>query len=361
MDGLEIIMKNIDPLFWNKKKVFITGHTGFKGSWLALWLTSMGAEVFGYALEPDTNPNLFNVLGIEALLRKSCIADIRDFKKLKAAIQEFNPDMVIHMAAQPLVRYSYDYPLETYEVNVMGTANLLESLRGIGSVKATVIVTTDKCYDNKEWEWGYRETDPMGGHDPYSSSKGCAELVTSAYRNSFFYNDKSNNSIASARSGNVIGGGDWSNDRLVPDVINACIQNTKLVMRNPNSTRPWQHVLEPLSGYLILLQALFNNGDKYASSWNFGPNDSDNFTVKDISTLLTKAWGAKLEEKILSNQPHEANFLKLDCSKSKQHLGWYPKWDTKKSIEMIVRWHKDFILKKDVKKLSLEQINEYMS
>lgn len=360
MEGMEIIMTSVDPLFWRKKKVFLTGHTGFKGSWLSLWLTSMGADVCGYALEPDTTPNLYNVLGIEVLLKKSYIADIRDFKKLKAAIESFNPEVVIHMAAQPLVRYSYENPLETYEVNVMGTANLLESLRSVDSVKATVIVTTDKCYDNKEWEWGYRETDSMGGYDPYSSSKGCAELVVSAYRNSFFSNDKLNNSLASARSGNVIGGGDWSDDRLIPDIINACIQNNPLIIRSPNSTRPWQHVLEPLSGYLVLSEALFSQGDKYASSWNFGPNDSENYTVKEISRLLMKEWQADLEEKIVSNQPHEANFLKLDCSKAKKHLGWHPKWNINQAIGMVVRWHKDFILNKDIKKLTLEQIYEYM-
>lgn len=352
----------VDPIFWKDKKVFITGHTGFKGSWLSFWLMTMGANVTGYALSPNSTPNLFNVLAIDSLIKKSNIADIRDFVTLQKAISEARPDIVIHMAAQPLVRYSYAYPVETYSINVMGTVHLLEAIRSIDSVRATVIVTTDKCYENKEWIWGYRENDAMGGYDPYSSSKGCAELVTSAYRKSYFLAPNSCNKVASARAGNVIGGGDWSEDRLIPDAIRAFEANLPLMIRNPLATRPWQHVLEPLSGYLVLAQALYEKGFSFASSWNFGPLDEDNCSVQDVVDLLISKWGHHARwEKEGSGQPHEANLLKLDCSKARTQLGWAPKWNLDIALIKIIEWQKAFQANENMQDISFSQINQYMS
>jgi len=350
----------VDTPFWHGKKVFLTGHTGFKGSWLSLWLNSMGAEVTGYALSPDTSPNLFTVLKIDEVIRNSCIADIRDLNKLQSAMTMANPDIVIHMAAQPLVRYSYQHPVDTYATNVMGTVHVLESARALGSIKATVIVTTDKCYENKEWLWGYRENEAMGGHDPYSSSKGCAELVAAAYRNSFFSGPDSHNSIATARAGNVIGGGDWSTDRLIPDAIKAFESNQTVRIRNPLATRPWQHVLEPLSGYLILAEQLYIHGSKHASAWNFGPQDEGNRSVKEVIEFMIQQWGGSAQwEKDGLDQPHEANLLKLDCSKARQSLGWMPRWGLETAIEKIVEWHKSFQSEADMRALSIAQIEEY--
>jgi CDP-glucose 4,6-dehydratase len=352
----------VDSAFWNGKKVFLTGHTGFKGSWLSLWLTSMGAKVTGYALAPNTTPNLFDVLAINSLIEKSHIGDIRDLAGLQKAMTEAKPDVVIHMAAQPLVRYSYANPVETYATNVMGTVHVLECSRSINELRATVIVTTDKCYENKEWVWGYRENEPMGGYDPYSNSKGCAELVTSAYRQSYFSGPNSINKVASARAGNVIGGGDWSEDRLIPDAIKAFEANKPLMIRNPLATRPWQHVLEPLSGYLILAQALFGQGLAFASGWNFGPRDEDNRSVQEVVDLLISGWGASASwEKEGLEQPHEANLLKLDCSKARAQLGWTPKWDLKNAVQKIVEWQKAFQAKENMQEVSLSQINHYMS
>ena len=352
----------VDPFFWKDKKVFLTGHTGFKGAWLSLWLASMGAKVTGYALAPDTTPNLFSVLGIGFLIKKSHIADIRDLVSLQKAMSEANPDVVIHMAAQPLVRYSYANPVETYATNVMGTVHALESTRSIDSVRATIVVTTDKCYENKEWVWGYRENEPMGGYDPYSNSKGCAELVTSAYRQSYFSGPNSTNKIASARAGNVIGGGDWSEDRLIPDAIRAFESDKPLMIRNPLATRPWQHVLEPLSGYLILAQALYEQGPALASGWNFGPLDEDNRAVQEVIDLLIAGWGESARwEKEGSEQPHEANLLKLDCSKSRSQLGWIPKWSLQTAVQKIVEWQKAHQAKENMQEVSLAQINHYMS
>jgi CDP-glucose 4,6-dehydratase len=352
----------VETVFWKGKKVFLTGHTGFKGSWLSLWLTSMGAKVTGYALAPNTTPNLFDVLAIDSLIEKSHIADIRDLATLQKAISEAKPDVVIHMAAQPLVRYSYDNPVETYATNVMGTVHVLESTRAIDSVRATVVITTDKCYENNEWVWGYRENEPMGGHDPYSNSKGCAELVTSAYRQSYFSHSNSSNRVASARAGNVIGGGDWSEDRLIPDAIKAFEANVPLMIRNPLATRPWQHVLEPLSGYLILAQALYKQGLSFASGWNFGPRDEDNRAVQEVANLLISGWSETARwEKEGSEQPYEANLLKLDCSKARVQLGWKPKWDLEEAIHKIVQWQKAFQAKQNMQELSLSQINHYMS
>ena len=352
----------VDPRFWKGKKVFLTGHTGFKGSWLSLWLTSMGAKVTGYALAPNKTPNLFDVLAIDSLIDKSHIADIRDLSSLQKAMSSANPDVVFHMAAQPLVRYSYVNPVETYATNVMGTVHVLESARSINALRATVIVTTDKCYENKEWVWGYRENEPMGGYDPYSNSKGCAELVTSAYRQSYFSSSNSANRVASARAGNVIGGGDWSEDRLIPDAIKAFEANKPLMIRNPLATRPWQHVLEPLSGYLILAQALYDQGLAFASGWNFGPRDEDNRSVQEVVDLLISGWGDSARwEKEGSEQPHEANLLKLDCSKARTQLGWISKWDLEMATQKIVQWQKAFQAKENMQEVSLAQINQYMS
>jgi len=352
----------VDPIFWKGKKVFLTGHTGFKGGWLSLWLSSMGAKVTGYALAANTTPSLFDVLAIESLVEKAHLADVRDLENLQKSISQAKPDVVIHMAAQPLVRYSYVNPVETYATNVMGTVHVLESIRSVDSVRATVIVTTDKCYENKEWVWGYRENEPMGGFDPYSNSKGCAELVTSAYRQSYFSGATSVNKVASARAGNVIGGGDWSEDRLIPDAIKAFEENKPLMIRNPLATRPWQHVLEPLSGYLILAQALYEQGSAFATGWNFGPRDEDNRSVQEVVELLIAGWNkTALWQKEGVEQPHEADLLRLDCSKARRELGWIPKWGLETAIHKIVQWQEAYKVKENMQEISLAQINQYMS
>jgi CDP-glucose 4,6-dehydratase len=349
----------IQNSFWQDKKVFLTGHTGFKGGWLYLWLSSMGARVTGYALTPNTSPNFFSVCKVEDLLEKSHLANIRDLQQLQSAMQEAQPEIVIHMAAQPLVRYSYNNPVETYATNVMGTVHILECIRLLNTVKSSVIVTSDKCYDNNEWVWGYRENEPMGGHDPYSNSKGCAELVTSAYRASYFSKEKSV-SIASARAGNVIGGGDWSNDRLIPDAIKAFESHQALIIRNPLATRPWQHVLEPLSGYLSLAQSLYENGNIFASGWNFGPKDDDVRSVQSLVELLIEKWGEDAIWELEKNaQPHEAQALKLDCSKAQQLLGWVPRWSLEQAIEKITDWQRAFQSQKNMQHFSLQQIRDY--
>ena len=352
----------IDPAFWAGKRVLLTGHTGFKGSWLSLWLSFMGAKVTGYALPPNTEPNLFDVLGIEQLISHSQFADIRDLAELQKAMSKAEPQIVIHMAAQPLVRYSYEYPVETYATNVMGTVNVLEAVRTCPSTRSVVVVTTDKCYENRERHEGYKEEEAMGGFDPYSSSKGCAELVTAAYRRSYFSNNANTKcAIASARAGNVIGGGDWSVDRLIPDAIKAFEAGQALMIRNPLATRPWQHVLEPLSGYLVLAQALYEKGNAFASAWNFGPIDEDARSVKDVVNLLISQWGSLATwQKEGSEQPHEANLLKLDCSKAEQLLPWTPKWRLEMAIEKIVQWQKAFQDNSDMKKISLAQIDQYI-
>jgi CDP-glucose 4,6-dehydratase len=322
----------------------------------------MGAKVTGYALAPNTTPNLFEVLVIDSLIEKSHIADIRDLISLQKAMFQANPDVVIHMAAQPLVRYSYINPVETYATNVMGTVHVLECARSIASIRATVVVTTDKCYENKEWVWGYRENEPMGGYDPYSNSKGCAELVTSAYRQSYFSTSDSINSVATARAGNVIGGGDWSEDRLIPDAIRAFEANKPLMIRNPLSTRPWQHVLEPLSGYLVLAQALYDQGSAFASGWNFGPWDEDNRSVQEVVDLLIRGWGDSASwKKEGLEHPHEAHLLKLDCSTARAQLGWAPKWNLENAVKRILEWQKAFKTKENMQKVTLIQISEYQT
>ena len=359
-------LAQVNPDFWKGKKVFLTGHTGFKGSWLSLWLSSMGAKVTGYSLMPNTTPNLYNVLGIDSRIEKSHIADIRDTANLQKAMTEARPDVVIHMAAQALVRESYINPLETYAVNVFGTASILDAIRQIPEVRGVVIVTTDKCYENKEWEWGYRENDPLGGYDPYSSSKACAELVTAAYRQSFFNPldySKHGVAIASARAGNVIGGGDWSADRLIPDLLIGFEQGNSVRIRNPNAIRPWQHVLEPLSGYLTLSEYLLSaDGVQYSGAWNFGPADSDARSVQWIADeMVRKIGGTASWVRDQDPQPHEANYLKLDCSKSYARLGWKPRWDLSKTLSSIVDWQHSYSLSSDMHSLTLEQIAQFLA
>ena len=347
---------------YKDRKVLITGHTGFKGSWLCLLLNQLGADVYGYALEPPTQPSLFEEAKIEELIT-SYIGDIRDFDYLQKVLHDVNPEIVFHMAAQPLVRDSYKIPVETYSINVMGTVHLLEACRNTPSVKAIVNVTTDKCYENKEWNWGYRENEPMGGYDPYSNSKGCSELVTLSYRNSFF-NHKDYNThgvaLASARAGNVIGGGDWANDRLIPDFIRSISNGEKLKIRSPYGIRPWQHVLEPLNGYLTLASKLFTEGVNYAQGWNFGPDDNDAQNVEWITKSICDLWGEGASYEIDSNpQPHEANYLKLDCSKAKAELGWFPKWNIYQTLNSIVKWNKAYQRGENMRDITVNQINEY--
>ena len=348
----------VNSSFWKNKKVFLTGHTGFKGTWLSLWLQSIGAIVKGYSLEPNTTPNLFTEAYVGNDM-ESEIGDIRDLNQISKSMLDFNPDVLIHMAAQPLVRYSYKNPIETYSTNVMGTVNVLESARKCSKLKSIVSITTDKCYENTGVMTGYKEYDSMGGHDPYSSSKGCAELVISAYRRSFF-NSKHTASLASARAGNVIGGGDWAEDRLIPDILRAFEKSESVVIRNPLSTRPWQHVLEPLSGYLVLAQELFLNGDEFAEGWNFGPKDEDCKPVSWILDQMVESWGGNASWSLdKNNNPHEAGFLKLDCSKASSKLKWNPKWDLQYTLNSIVDWHRLYIDGSDIKKQCLREIIDY--
>jgi len=353
---------DVNISFWRGKKVFLTGHTGFKGSWLSLWLQQLGADVTGYALSPPTVPSLFDVANVAEGMN-SVIADIRDGVVLMKAMQQAAPDIVIHMAAQPLVRYSYVDPVETYSTNVMGTVHLLEAVRQTKSVRAVVNVTSDKCYENKEWVWGYRENEAMGGFDPYSNSKGCAELVLSAYRSSFFNAEKFSEhgvAIASARAGNVIGGGDWAEDRLIPDILSAISSGESVLIRSPHSIRPWQHVLEPLSGYLLLAQKLYEDGVNYAAAWNFGPSDEDAKPVQWIVEQLTQQWGEGASWQMdKGDHPHEAHYLKLDCSKAKMKLNWQPRWHLGQALEMIVDWQRAWIAKDDMRRFSLNQIEQH--
>jgi CDP-glucose 4,6-dehydratase len=352
LEGLEV---NKD--FWSAKRVLLTGHTGFKGSWLSLWLQSMGVDLMGLALDPPTTPSLF----VEANVAHgmvSQIGDIRNYDIVLKAVSDFKPQIVIHMAAQPLVRYSYENPIETYATNVMGTLHLFEAIRQTDSVRVVVNVTTDKCYENKEWVWGYREDEPMGGFDPYSSSKGCSELITSAYRRSYF--DKTDVALASARAGNVIGGGDWAKDRLIPDILRAFQHNQPVVIRNPNSTRPWQHVLEPLSGYLKLAEKLWCEPKVYSEAWNFGPRDEDAKSVGWIVKQLCEVWGSGAAWQLDDhNHPHEAGYLKLDISKAAHKMSWMPTWTLDIALMKIVDWQKVFIAKGDLRSFSLTQITDF--
>ena len=352
----------MNPSFWAGKKVFITGHTGFKGGWLSLWLQHLGSEVTGYALQPPTTPNLFEAARVAERMT-STIGDIRNASGLAQAMREAGPEIVIHMAAQPLVRRSYADPVETYSTTIMGTVHMLEAVRQTPSVRAVVNVTTDKCYENREWIWGYRENEPMGGFDPYSSSKGCAELVTSAYRNSFFSQptqDGHRVSLASARAGNVIGGGDWAADRLIPDILHAINDGRPVLIRNPHATRPWQHVLEPLSGYLRLAEALYTQGSAFAEAFNFGPAEEDAKPVQWIVERFTRYWGNDASWRLDAGEhPHEANYLKLDCSKARAMLGWRPRWNLDQTLQAICTWHKAHQNQQDMRSLCLQQISDY--
>jgi CDP-glucose 4,6-dehydratase len=354
----------MDAAFWHGKRVFLTGHTGFKGGWLSLWLQQLGAEVTGYALEAPTTPSLFEVARV-ARGMVSIIGDVRDGEALKHAMAQARPEIVIHMAAQPLVRYSYANPVETYATNVMGVVNLLEAVRATPGVRSVVNVTSDKCYENREWPWGYRENEAMGGYDPYSNSKGCAELVTAGYRSSFFNAEKyAEHGIAlgSGRAGNVIGGGDWAMDRLIPDMLRAIGAGQPVMIRNPHSIRPWQHVLEPLSGYLTLAEKLYTEGPVHAEGWNFGPHDTDAKPVEWIIERMTQEWGAGASWSLDGqNHPHEATYLKLDCSKARGQLGWHPRWDIGQTIAKIVEWHKAFDQGLDMRELSQAQITTYQN
>jgi len=322
----------------------VTGHTGFKGSWLSIWLRKLGAHVIGYSIEPPSTPNNFEACDLESKTTH-IHGDIRDLEHLQAVFKKYKPDIVFHLAAQPIVRFSYTDPHTTYETNVMGTVNVLESMSQTNSVRVLVNITSDKCYENKEWVWGYRENDPMGGYDPYSSSKGCAELVTAAYRQSFFNPERYEEhkvAISSVRAGNVIGGGDWGEDRLIPDCIRALSQGKEIVIRNPNAIRPWQHVLEPLSGYLLLGAKLWYDGPKYSGAWNFGPMDGEVWTVEEVVKETIRSWGEGSYRVESHGNPHEAHWLKLDCSKARIDLQWEPRYNVKQALEKTIAWYKMF-------------------
>lgn len=349
------------PEFWRGKRVFLTGHTGFKGSWLALWLQELGAEVTGLALAPATEPSLFELASVGNGMT-SLVGDVRDAVGFANAMRSAKPEIVIHMAAQALVRRSYEDPAETYSTNVLGTVNLFDAVRQTPSVKAVINVTTDKCYRNNEWEWGYREEDHLGGHDPYSSSKACAELVSTAYRSSYFKVGGAHPvGVATARAGNVIGGGDWAQDRLIPDILTAAARGVPVLIRNPRSIRPWQHVLEPLHGYLMLAEALYADPDGYAEAWNFGPSDEDARPVQWIVENIGALWGdAFVWELDAAAHPHEANYLKLDCSRARSRLGWQPRWTLADALERIVAWHHAYLAGQDAKQLTKDQIHAFM-
>lgn len=350
--------------FWAGKRVFLTGHTGFKGSWLSIWLCQLDAVVSGFSLQPTTNPSLFELADIDSLM-DSNFGDVRDAELLSQQILQFEPDIIIHMAAQPLVRESYTSPVQTFETNVMGTINVLESARGCSSVKAVVVVTTDKCYENKEWPWGYRENDSLGGHDPYSASKACAELVAQSWRLSFMSQSGEDNNqcaIATARAGNVIGGGDWADARLVPDVLRAISANKDVTLRNPSAIRPWQHVLEPLTGYLMLAERLYLEGDQWARAWNFGPNEIDAKSVSWIvDALIHKCESTSVWHQERESQPHEAQSLKLDCSLSRQLLAWSPVWSLDRCLDDIAWWQTGWCKKENVLALCKTTIENYKS
>jgi CDP-glucose 4,6-dehydratase len=347
---------------YRNRTVLITGHTGFKGTWLSLWLNHLGSNVIGYALKPPTQPSLFELCNLDTMVT-SVEGDVRDFCYLKSVIQKYKPEIIFHLAAQALVRRSYSDPLETYSTNVMGIVHLLEAVRQIGGVKVIINVTSDKCYENQGWVWGYRENDPMGGHDPYSSSKGCAELITTAYTKSYFdpeHYERHGVSVASVRSGNVIGGGDWAEDRLLPDCMKALLENRSIVIRYPDAVRPWQHVLEPLFGYLLLAQLLYQNGAAFAGPWNFGPEDSSAKPVRWLVEKIVNIWGENAGWEIdPEDHPHEAHTLKLDCSKAKAKLGWYLQWGLETALRLTVDWYKAYRRHEDLLTMTIRQIQQY--
>ncbi|MFQ5753157.1 MAG: CDP-glucose 4,6-dehydratase [bacterium] len=348
--------------FWKDKKVLVTGHTGFKGGWLSVWLLELGADVIGYALQPKTNPSFFESCNLDQRM-KSIIGNICNKGQLTKAVEEYNPEIIFHLAAQPLVRYSYDEPVETFLTNVMGTVYLLEVLRKQSCVRSLVNITTDKVYENQEWVWGYREADALGGHDPYSTSKACAELVTIAYNKSFYSECSMPTSVATVRSGNVIGGGDWSKDRIIPDIIRALEEGKPAILRNPQSVRPWQHVLDPLAGYLTLAEKLYDNETDWTGAWNFGPKSDDIMSVELLCNAIIRYWGKGMWKSLTEANPHhETNYLKLDCSKSRQVLGWQPCLRLEEAIEMTVEWYKQaskMTDSDDICDITTEQIKRY--
>ncbi|MBF0185794.1 MAG: CDP-glucose 4,6-dehydratase [Magnetococcales bacterium] len=349
----------VDRQFWRGKRVLLTGHTGFKGSWLSVWLTEMGAELCGLALTAPTVPALFTEAGLAERM-VSLTVDIRDAQAVRQVVQQWQPEIVIHMAAQALVRHSYVDPVATYATNVLGTVHVLEAARQVTSLRAVVNVTSDKCYENREWWWGYREEEAMGGFDPYSSSKGCAELVTSAYRRSFFAS--AGVALASVRAGNVIGGGDWATDRLLPDLLRAFSRGEAVVIRQPQALRPWQHVLEPLSGYLLLAQHLYREGQGYAEGWNFGPHEADVRPVQWIVERVSALWGEGATwQQDGGEHPHEAKLLRLDSSKARMRLGWQPRWALATALQQCVSWHRGWMAGEDAWQLCRQQIAQYES
>ena len=341
--------------FWQGKKVFLTGHTGFKGSWLSIWLQILGSDVTGYSLAPPTDPNMFDLVKVADSIN-DIRGDVRDLESLKKALTDSQAEIVIHMAAQPLVRDSYKFPVETYSTNIMGTVHVLEAARLQDNVRAVLNVTSDKCYENSEMTSGYCEDDPMGGQDPYSSSKGCAELVTSAYRNSYFKNDKA---VASARAGNVIGGGDWATDRLVPDIIRAVKDGRTVYLRNPQAIRPWQHVLDPLSGYLMLIERLYTDGLPFAEGWNFGPSAEEARPVEWIAQEIATLWDELKWDKSNTSNPYEAQYLKLDCSKAQTRLKWAPRLNLSEALKWTITWYKDQIAGEEMRSVTEKQIKNY--
>lgn len=354
----------IDKSFWLNRKVLVTGCTGFKGSWLVTWLLEMGADVYGYSLATPTNPGMFDLLELKDKITYY-MGDIRDYIGFSEFLNKANPEIVFHLAAQPLVRYSYANPIETYHTNVLGLVNVLEAIRQNKQVKAVVNVTSDKCYENKEWHWGYRENEPMGGYDPYSNSKGCAELVTSCYRNSYFnansYGVAHNTLLGSGRAGNVIGGGDWASDRLIADIMQSFLRGDTVQIRNPLAIRPWQHVLEPISGYILLAQKLYSGETIAADGWNFGPKDSDVQNVEYIVRQFCSLWGKGAKWQIDNgSHPHEANYLKLDCSKSQDILHWSPSWNLDITLNKIVEWYSSYTDKENMYDVTVKQIYEYI-
>lgn len=355
----------IDQTFWKGKRVFVTGHTGFKGAWLSTWLSSLGAEVYGFALDPPTNPSIFALGKLEKHIANSTIGNMADTALLQSAMNACDPEIVFHLAAQPIVRTSYEMPVETFVDNVIGTAQVLNIARDMQALRSIVVITTDKCYENNEWDWGYRESDRLGGYDPYSASKACAELVTSSFRNSFFnslsYGKTHSVGLATVRAGNVIGGGDWAKDRLVPDIIKAFERGEKVSIRNPGATRPWQHVLEPLHGYMMLAEKLYLEGPAYGEAWNFGPEDNDVRPVSWIVDCFSQLWSSApgvAHDK--NDHPHEAGYLKLDCSKAKSRLGWSPVWNLSIALEKIYQWHTKVGSEKDAYSVCLAQIAEFI-
>jgi CDP-glucose 4,6-dehydratase len=355
--GEPVVVRGVDHDFWRDRRVLVTGHTGFKGSWLTLWLTQLGAHVTGISDRVPTDPALYEIARISEDIDDLRV-DVRDYPALANAISRARPEIVIHMAAQSLVRPSFQHPRETYEINVMGTVNLLDAMRSSADTRVLVNVTSDKCYENREWDWGYRESDPVGGHDPYSNSKGCAELLTEAFRRSFFSGPQGMR-LASARAGNVIGGGDWAADRLVPDIMRGALAGAAIPIRNPRSIRPWQHVLNPLSGYLVLAQALWES-DQYASGWNFGPVDEDAREVQWIVDRISERWPEELEWVTDPGpHPHEAGYLKLDSSRARAHLGWRAGWGLAAGIDAVVSWYRGLRDGVDMRALTLAQIQSF--